>query len=155
MNQNYNTDYKTYVCPSGTLNGIKCVNGTYGGLGSTTADYYALEATADSIPNTNLSYGFIAGMNETDSPDSGLSFDVAWDIASKKPNHDKYGNILFCDASVRASVGASWFSAISYYGKAKDGGLTPRSTGEGAAFGTSGTATDIKTPWNTNGTLVP
>ena len=154
LSQNYNTDYKTYVCPSGTLNGVECAEGSYGSLASA-ADNYALEAHAGSITTTNLSYGFIAGMNETDSPDSGLSFDVGYDIASTKPNHDKYGNILFCDASVRASVGATWYTAISYYGNATSTDQVPPSTGKGAQFPGVSTqnATSGYYPVNTNGKL--
>lgn len=114
MSQNYNTDYKTYVCPSGTLNGIKCVSGTYGSQLSS-ADEYVLEANG-AVTTTNLSYGFIAGMNENDSPDSGLTFDAGYEIASTKPNHDKYGNICFVDGSVRNAAGDNWAANIAYYG---------------------------------------
>ena len=159
MSQNYNTDYKTYVCPSGTLNGAKCTaTGTFG-TQSTDADYYALEAGSTATPSvsdTNLSYAFIAGMNETDSPDSGMSFDAGYEVASKKPNHDKYGNILFCDASVRASVGVTWYTAISYYGEAGATGSAPKATGTGnaMAFPSAANTSSVKYPSNTNGKLI-
>ena len=119
MSQNYNTDYKTFVCPSGTLNGIKPVAGTY----ATNAnikdknDVYLLQTVADQPAQTNLSYCFIAGMNENDSPDSGMSFDAAKDVASAKANHDKFGNVCFVDGSVRQYAGDTWYTNIAYYGE--------------------------------------
>ena len=157
MSQNYNTDYKTYVCPSGTLNGKKCTFSGTKGATLSAADEYALEAVSGSgaVEKTNLSYGFIAGMNETDSPDSGLSFDCGLEIASDKPNHDKYGNILFCDASVRPSVGVSWYTAISYYGEATSTNLVPLSTTQGPAFpAPENPASKIKYPANVQGILI-
>ena len=38
----------------------------------------------------------------------------------KKSNHEKYGNVLYVDGSARASVGANWGAAISYFGKGKN-----------------------------------
>ena len=110
MSQNYNTDYKTFVCPSGTLNGIKCASG-YG----TSVDTYCLQASGDTT-KTNLGYAFIAGMNENDSPDSGMAFDCGYETASQKPNHDKFGNVCFVDGSVRQYAGDNWQSNIAYYG---------------------------------------
>jgi len=101
MSQNYNTDYKVYICPSSTANA---------GGGTTP---YALGASSSGV---NLSYCFIAGMNENCSPDSGLSFDTAYDPKAKKANHDKYGNILFVDGSVRPEAGDFWFKKIDYWG---------------------------------------
>jgi prepilin-type N-terminal cleavage/methylation domain-containing protein/prepilin-type processing-associated H-X9-DG protein len=153
MSQNYNTDYKTYVCPSGTLNGIKCAaSGTIGARNSD-ADFYALEATDDrDTTKTNLSYGFIANMNETCNPDSGLSFDAGYEIASQKPNHDKYGNILFVDGSARASVGGSWYTTIEYYGVADSTDLVPANIGQTQQFPAS-TAASLAYPKNANGVL--
>ena len=101
MSQNYNTDYKTYVCPSGTLNGAA----------PTGITYYKVSAT-----DKNLSYCFIAGMNENDSPDSGMSFDAGKEKNSSKSNHDKYGNVCFVDGSVRNYAGDNWSANIAYYG---------------------------------------
>ncbi len=101
MSQNYNTDYKVYICPSSTANSGSATNP------------YALSASTASV---NLSYCFIAGMNENCSPDSGLSFDTAYDPKALKANHDKYGNILFVDGSVRPEAGDYWFKKIEYYG---------------------------------------
>ena len=114
MSQGYNTDYKTYVCPSGTLNGIKPTTNRLSN--STDANDYCLQATADKVDETNLSYAFIAGMNENDSPDSGLTFDVGYEVASKKSNHEKYGNVCFVDGSARNFAGDNWASNIQYYG---------------------------------------
>ena len=113
MSQGYNTDYKTYVCPSGTLNGIKPKDN---GIVDDDANDYCLLATADTVDKTNLSYAFIAGMNENDSPDSGLTFDVGYEVASKKSNHEKYGNVCFVDGSARNFAGDNWASNIQYYG---------------------------------------
>ena len=112
MSQNYLTDYKTFVCPSGTLNGIKPATNV---LTDTNSANYILQA-ADTIAQTNLSYSFIAGMNENDSPDSGMSFDC-YDIASKKNNHESYGNVVFVDGSARNFAGAEWVKNIAYYGE--------------------------------------
>ena len=119
MSQNYNTDYKTYVCPSGTLNGVKPTAGPAASVTGTAE--YALVAAANQVAQTNLSYGFIAGMTENDSPDSGLCFDVAIEIASAKSNHDKYGNICFVDGSVRNTAGANWVNSIEFYGQDSPG----------------------------------
>jgi len=100
MSQNYNTDYKVYICPSSTAN-------------SGSVNPYKLSASADAV---TLSYCFIAGMNENNSPDSGLSFDTAYDPKALKANHDKYGNILFVDGSVRPEAGDFWFKKIDYWG---------------------------------------
>ena len=102
MSQNYNTDYKTYVCPSGTLNGA-----------DPKAGYYKVSASTQ-----NLSYCFIAGMNENDSPDSGMSFDAGLEKNSNKSNHDKYGNVCFVDGSVRNYAGDNWSANIAFYGTA-------------------------------------
>ena len=115
MSQNYNTDYKTFVCPSGTLNGVKPAGGGVCAT-LTNANDYVLQAVAGQVAQTNLSYAFIAGMTENDSPDSGLTFDCGYEIASAKANHDKYGNICFVDGSVRNYAGDNWASNVQYYG---------------------------------------
>ena len=113
MSQNYNTDYKTFVCPSGTLNGIRPATNK---KSFTAASDYILQAVATNIAQTNLGYSFIAGMNENDSPDSGMAFDCGYETASQKPNHDKFGNVCFVDGSVRQYAGDNWQSNIAYYG---------------------------------------
>ena len=114
MSQNYNTDYKTFVCPSGTLNGVKPSDNLIAAVGDTG---YILQADAtNKTTATNLGYAFIAGMNENDSPDSGMSFDCGYEVASEKANHDKFGNICFVDGSVRQHAGENWASNIAFYG---------------------------------------
>ena len=112
---NYNTDYKTFVCPSGTLNGVKPASDKLiAAVGDTG---YILQADAtNKVTATNLSYAFIAGMNENNSPDSGMSFDCGYEVASEKPNHDKFGNVCFVDGSVRQYSGDNWSSNIAFYG---------------------------------------
>ena len=116
MSQNYNTDYKTFVCPSGTLNGVKPADSAL--LAAVGSDGYILQAVTTTVASTNLSYAFIAGMNENDSPDSGMAFDCGYEIASTKSNHDKYGNICFVDGSVRNAAGDTWQTTIAYWGVA-------------------------------------
>ena len=116
MSQNYNTDYKTYVCPSGTLNGTKLEVAPYANDVVKTANDYCLQTSSGAPTATNLGYCFIAGMNENDSPDSGMAFDCGYEIASQKSNHDKYGNICFVDGSVRNYAGDNWAKNIAYYG---------------------------------------
>lgn len=115
MSQNYNTDFKTFVCPSGTLNGLALYTGTGNAKLANNAQNYQLTVTENQVTQSNLSYSFIAGMNENDNPDSGMTFD-SLDVASNKSNHDKYGNIAFIDGSVRASVGDDWSTSINFYG---------------------------------------
>ena len=146
MSQNYNTDYKTYVCPSSTLNGthLNLSPASY----ASTANGYMLTATASNVAQTNLSYGLIAGMNENDAADSGLSFDVGYDIASQKSNHDKYGNILYVDGHVAGQAGDSWWSKIAFYGVAEPAANAVPAMASGAMVFT---ATAL--PSNENGDL--
>ena len=130
MSQNYNTDYKTYVCPSSTLNGIHMAADT--GFTSTSTGYCLTVGTT--VATTNLSYGLIAGMNENDAADSGLSFDVAIDKASNKSNHDKYGNILYVDGHVSGHAGDTWYTNIKFYGTNEPAeGTVPSMSGEAAS----------------------
>ena len=149
MSQNYNTDYKTFVCPSGTLNGGR--PGDHLAAAVATDEYILQSDATNKIPATNLGYSFIAGMNENDSPDSGMAFDCGFEIASEKPNHEKYGNILFCDASVRASVGITWYTAIAYYGDATSTARVPGNTHTVQFVGDS--TTKVGYPSNENGKL--
>ena len=148
MSQNYNTDYKTFVCPSGTLNGTRPAT-VLSGIG--TSDYM-LKATTTTIAETNLSYAFIAGMNENDSPDSGLTFDCGFEIASTKSNHDKYGNVCFVDGSVRNFAGDTWQTNIQFYGEtAPAANAIPKMYGNASVvFG----KTQDNAPANTQGKLL-
>ena len=150
MSQNYNTDYKTFVCPSGTLNGIKPATNP---SGNTTATDYALGAQASSVANSNLGYAFIAGMNENDSPDSGMTFDCGYEIASQKSNHDKFGNVCFVDGSVRQYAGDNWAANIAFYGAlAPTAGTIPVMYGNDNVYKHSTTAAN-DTPINAGGKL--
>ena len=158
MSQGYNTDYKTYVCPSGTLNGIKPATNV---LSDTNSENYILQAVANQVDQTNLSYAFIAGMNENDSPDSGLTFDVGYEVASGKSNHEKYGNVCFVDGSARNFAGDNWASNIQYYGdtaasttKIPVMSNSSYTTPNGAFKYTSGTSGKTTTPSNSQGALI-
>ena len=151
MSQNYNTDYKTFVCPSGTLNGVKPSAGGMAATLSNASDYVLQASTT--VAETNLSYAFIAGMTENDSPDSGLTFDCGYEIASMKANHDKYGNICFVDGSVRNYAGDAWATNIQFYGAIKPAaGTIPVMYGNDNVYKHSTTAAN-DTPINAGGKL--
>ena len=152
MSQNYNTDYKTYVCPSGTLNGIKPATNVLSD--NSNANNYILQAVANTVDQTNLSYAFIAGMTENDSPDSGLTFDCGYEIASTKANHDKYGNICFVDGSVRNYAGDSWAANVQYFGEATVTNAIPKVYGSTANIYKHSTTVANDTPRNELGKLV-
>ena len=154
MSQNYNTDYKTFVCPSGTLNSGKIT--TDGSYGASLSDdqAYCLEAKTEGTPTScNLSYAFLANMNENDSPDSGLTFDCGYEIGSKKSNHDKYGNICFVDGSVRNYAGDRWAENVQYYGNATTDNATLPDKSVGGNLFTHNADVKKQTPQNGNGTV--
>jgi len=138
MTQNYNTDYKSFICPSGTLNAGKISGGTE----------YKLTVTSASPTSCNLSYCFIAGMTENDSPDSGMTFDAGKEAGSGKSNHDKYGNVCFVDGSVRNFAGDQWSSEIKYYGST-DGSFPKMNDSTGLKFNSA------TPPQNLDGKLLP
>lgn len=93
----YLSDFKIYICPS-----------TSQTPGSGTV---ALKVDAG---NTTISYKYLPSSNptmtESDSPDSGMAMDLGDNVGqSNKPNHEKYGNIMFLDGSVRSASGTLWF----------------------------------------------
>ena len=92
-------------------------------------------------------------MNENDSPDSGLAFDVGLEIASSKANHDKYGNICFVDGSVRNYAGENWADNIAYYGETNDKSQIPSKAK--ASQGAPGSLGRAALPQNINGQLTP
>ena len=116
MSQGECTDYKVFVCPSGTLNGGKNFSKV-----ADNAQNYELRAVAATTTASNLGYCYIAGMNENDNPESGLAFDAAYETASTKPNHEKYGNICFVDGHVAGESGNDWSEKIAYYGSTDTG----------------------------------
>ena len=153
MSQNYNTDYKTFVCPSGTLNGVKPSAGGKAATLTNAADY-VLQAVATTVAQTNLSYAFIAGLTENDSPDSGLTFDCGYEIASAKANHDKYGNICFVDGSVRNYAGDNWASNVQYYGGYTTKDAIPLVYGSSSNLFKHSATASKDTPINATGILV-
>ena len=159
MSQNYNTDYKTFVCPSGTLNGISLTAGTKAAdagdnfVVSTNSADYQLGVTATKVTGSNLGYAFIAGMNENDSPDSGMAFDCGFEAASQKPNHDKFGNVCFVDGSVRQYAGDTWSANIAYYGNVSTAAFPTMQADKGLRFKyTSGANNTV--PTNIDGILL-
>jgi len=151
MSQNYNTDFKTYVCPSGTLNGILPKSSDRAvAVGD---NGYILQAKAGDVAGTNLSYAFVAGMTENDSPDSGMAFDCGYEIASTKANHDKYGNVCFVDGSVRNYAGDNWGANIAYYGQATTTNAIPHVYGSTNVFYHT-TTPKTSTPANQDGKLL-
>ena len=150
MSQNYNTDYKTFVCPSGTLNGGRPGSDLAAAVAT---DEYILQSDAEKkIPATNLGYSFIAGMNENDSPDSGRAFDCGYEVAAAKSNHDKFGNVCFVDGSVRQYAGDGWAVNIAFYGQTAPGANVPNMYGSATCvFQPNDSA---KTPSNNQGKLL-
>ena len=82
---NYITDYKIFVCTSTSITPGTGTNALQWGT------------------SQNVTYAFMSGMGESDSPDSALSCDSASD-------HDKYGNLLFIDGHVQGFPGTSWYN---------------------------------------------
>ncbi|MBQ9336892.1 MAG: type II secretion system protein [Lentisphaeria bacterium] len=147
MSQNYITDYKSFVCPSGTLNGA-ILSGTVNGVAVSATDYMlSTPATSPTVTTSNFGYTFIAGMNENDSPDSGMIFDCGYEACSTKTNHDKYGNICFVDGSARGEAGENWTTKIAFYGST--GTDFPSMNG-----GTNFTKATATAPSNKDGKLV-
>jgi len=84
----YLENVKMYTCPSTTDN---------------ITDQYALtDATV------TVSYGYLGGLVESNSVDSAMACD-----RTLRPNHTKYGNILFVDGHVQGFAGTSWCSPVN------------------------------------------
>ncbi len=82
----YLSDYKVYVCPSTTC-----------------------PAGADDQPLTeaNVSYVYKGGLKDTaENADKPL----AWD---KPTNHEKFGNILYCDGHVSGITATNWLEKVT------------------------------------------
>ena len=132
VSTNYLTDFKVYVCSSSTVSPASLSASIsleeWGRVGAADDETrFIANGTTDAC---NFSYAYIGRMNENDSPDSGLAFDVgALADGSNKSNHEKYGNILFVDGSARGAVGAEWFKEIQYYGNATDPGTKSGTAG--------------------------
>ena len=103
----YLCDYAVYVCPSSSVEmgkGTQSLSWSNEGSGSGKA---------------NLSYAYQAGLIAGDStvtgrPGSAVSADLTGDAGvdsnNGKPNHKKYGNILYLDGHVKGLIGLGWFS---------------------------------------------
>ena len=107
------TNFNVYICPSSTTETAKitATGGKFENWGKDDVDRFI-----GNSEKCNFSYSFISGLSETSNPDSGLSFDVGDDAKTGKANHEKYGNILYVDGSVRNSIGSTWASAIKFWG---------------------------------------
>ena len=124
VSTNYLTDFKVYICtssttPTATLDSSITLE-NWEGKNAVSTDSTKQQRFQGTGTITNFSYGYIGLMTDNENPDSGLAFDSAVDPQSKKSNHEKYGNVLYVDGSARASVGANWGAAISYFGKGKN-----------------------------------
>ncbi len=124
VSTNYLTDFKVYICtssttPTATLDSSITLE-NWEGKNAAATDSTKQQRFQGTNTLTNFSYGYIGLMTENENPDSGLAFDSAWDPQTDKSNHEKYGNVLYIDGSARASVGANWGAAISYFGKGKN-----------------------------------
>jgi prepilin-type N-terminal cleavage/methylation domain-containing protein/prepilin-type processing-associated H-X9-DG protein len=84
----YLTDYKMFICPSGT---IKPQSGVV------------------ALASTNIAYFMIANLTESASPDSAL----ASDGYNSGHNHTSYGNMLFLDGHVAGFAGNNWMSSAN------------------------------------------
>ena len=125
VNTNYLTDFKVYICSSSTTSPAALQSGgTLEAWGTDLTDsainrFGQACSTGPDAANVgiNFSYTWIAGMNENENPDSGLSFDVGKSNNADKSNHEKYGNILYVDGSARAAVGVDWTWQIKFRGE--------------------------------------
>lgn len=100
------TDTAVYVCPSTTAVVQKTANG---------AISYGTDAASCSV-----TYAFAANMIEGDSQtygraDSAIAADIAnvTDKATKAPNHNNFGNILYQGGHVTGHSGDKWWSAAN------------------------------------------
>ena len=101
-------DYNVYICPT-----------TSNKAGS---GYEALTYGSNSQA-ANVTYAFVGGMIDGDSSlwgraDSAIAADFSGNpayagINGGKSNHEKFGNILFLDGSVRDFSGANWFNTTN------------------------------------------
>jgi len=81
---------------------------------------YTCPSTTDTISdgtylvgNSQISYVYAGGMNESSSVDSAIARDYAGSTDGAKvpavnSNHTKYGNVLFIDGHAQGFAGASW-----------------------------------------------
>ena len=87
------TDYKVFVCPSSTT-----------AAGTAPADLKKMPDVANELIG-HVSYAYIPGIDSAAGSGSGIAAD-GW-TTSGTYNHTDFGNIMFGDGSVRASVGTA------------------------------------------------
>ena len=101
------TDYKVFVCPSSTT-----------AAGTAPADLKVIEG-ANGVAAAligHVSYAYIPGIDSAAGSGSGIAAD-GW-TTSGTYNHTDFGNIMFGDGSVRASVGTAnkyWINEANWY----------------------------------------
>lgn len=106
----YLSDYLVYVCPS---TGVKSGKG---------GDGLSWSNKGSGSGRANVTYAYQAGFRDGDSSDFGrpesgvcadLTGDAGVDANDGKPNHKKFGSILYLDGHVRGFDGPGWFSPAS------------------------------------------
>ncbi|MBR2440418.1 MAG: DUF1559 domain-containing protein [Lentisphaeria bacterium] len=98
------TDYKVFVCPSSTT-----------AAGTAPTDLQKMPDVADKLIG-HVSYAYIPGIDSAAGSGSGIAAD-GW-TTSGTYNHTEFGNIMFGDGSVRASVGTAnkyWINEANWY----------------------------------------
>ena len=87
------TDYKVFVCPSSTT-----------AAGTAPADLQKMPDVANALVG-HVSYAYIPGIDSAAGSGSGIAADGY--VTNTTLNHTDFGNIMFGDGSVRASVGTA------------------------------------------------
>ena len=98
------TDYKVFVCPSSTT-----------AAGTAPTDLQKMPDVADKLIG-HVSYAYIPGIDSAAGSGSGIAAD-GW-TTDGTFNHTEFGNIMFGDGSVRASVGTAnkfWINEANWY----------------------------------------
>ena len=105
------TDYKVFVCPSSTTSAGNI------GDGGTLTDYDDARAGLDG----HVSYAYLPGIDSAAGSASGIAADGY--VTAGTYNHTQFGNIMFGDGSVRASVGTAnkvWIKEAGWLDKVDD-----------------------------------
>ena len=99
------TDYKVFVCPSSTT-----------AAGTAPADLQKMPDVANALVG-HVSYAYIPGIDSAAGSGSGIAAD-GYASGTTTYNHTEFGNIMFGDGSVRASVGTAnkyWINEANWY----------------------------------------
>ena len=80
---------KVFICPSTTDTSVGTIT------------------DSNKLTKAGCSYGYVSGLRDSDSVDSGIALDRG---TSTKSNHKKYGNVLFVDGHVKGFAGATWYT---------------------------------------------